>query len=60
MQLFSFWVYEVLDIGVRLGITDKPMSDLVCGFMERKQAEDWIKYQATISNKKYKVVDKSL
>ena len=60
MQLFNYWVYEVLDIGVRLGITDKPMSDLVCGFTVRKEAEDWIKYQATISKKKYKVVDKSL
>lgn len=52
-DFFDFLVYEVNDVGVRLGVSDEPMKDLMCGFTSRELAEDFLKYQKKVSRKKY-------
>lgn len=56
-RLLPFSVYEVMDEGVRLGLSAEPLYELRCAFKTRELAEDFINYQATISKKKYEVTE---
>ena len=54
-KLLPYLVYEVFDIGVRLGIDTKPSYKLRCAFETEKLAKDFIDYQATISDRVYEI-----
>lgn len=54
-KLLPYLVYEVFDIGVRLGTDTKPSYKLRCAFETKELAKDFIDYQATISDRVYEI-----
>jgi len=50
MNLFKYLVYQKNTTGVEMGISKEPINTLVAGFMEKEDADEYVKQQGDKSS----------